>query len=79
MKTEQAMERARRAHERRWGQSVLPIEATACTPETPPLEGVRYVGVTRFIRTVDHESGSMCDWSYQYSRVTRIAERAPTK
>lgn len=79
MKLEIAMERAQRAHERRWGKSMLPISATVHDGHTKPLVGVQYVGVTRFIRTIDHESGSACDWTFQFSRVTRIGERPPTK
>lgn len=76
MNAHKAIQRAIAAHERRHGQSVLPIKATVCSPSLVPCLGEN--GGKQFIRTVDHENGSVCDWSFQGSRIRRIGERLPT-
>lgn len=71
-----AIERAIRGHERRWGKSLLPIKGTVCSSLVPRLkDDVRYP--RQWVRTVDHESGSIVDWDFSSHRIRRIAERDP--
>lgn len=79
------IERCKRAHERRWGASCLPLASKRITPEefesflkdgdTIGLPAKRQSG--QIVMITDKESGSRTFWDISGWRIRRIAEREP--
>lgn len=76
MTSHQAFIRAKRAHERRWGTSTLPIEVCVIGSGGKRVDG--RPNPLPFIRSIDRETGSVVDWSFAGDRLCRLAERQPT-
>ena len=72
----EACKRAVKAHERRFGKSMLRISATVCSSLVPRLAEAAPDSYPRqWVRSVDYVSGSVVDWNFSGRRLRRIAER----
>jgi hypothetical protein len=63
-----AIDRAKRAHERRWGQSVLPLVAKRMPHPRYPFP---------LIVIIDRENGAQTVWDASCRRIKRVSEIEP--
>lgn len=66
MRFENAVQKIKLAHERRWGKSTLPIRVVDVLTSDPHAW------------SFDDENGSACKWDYSAHRIRRIDEKEPS-